>query len=164
MNRDPVRAGRDRSREARLDPRQRQAALARREGEGRCAGGRQRHSAAIDRQPQAGRDLGELVLEERTALGAEDRSVTVAVVALDLLEGRDLGLIEDVVNLHRSLRDAHLAQVIDREVAQRMSRGAVGKRQQCEQRGEQQGRGGDGSQRSAPAHPNPSRALCARWP
>jgi hypothetical protein len=56
--------------------------------------------------------------------------------ALDLLEGRDLGLIEDVVNLHRSLRDAHLTQVIDREVAQRMSRGAVGKRQHCEQRGD----------------------------
>jgi hypothetical protein len=37
-----------------------------------------------------------------------------------LLEGRDLGLVEDVVHRHAVARDGHLGEVVDREVPERV--------------------------------------------
>src|SRR5262249_17854652 len=122
--------------ETRLDASQRETALTRWEGEARIARCPERNGMAGGQALEIRGDLGSLVRQQGRLLATGDRSVTVPVEALDLLERWDLGLIEDVVDLHRSLVDPNLAQMVDREVAKRMRGGRVGP---C--RGDQQRRG-----------------------
>ena len=81
----------------------------------------------------------------------------------DLLEGGDLRLVEDVVDLHRSLRDPHLAQVVDGEVAERVRRGGAGQ-QPWRSRRRPQARRARRRGRRPRAHRRPSSARCARGP
>ena len=159
MDLNPARAGRQRSVEVGLDPGQQQPALAGREGDRRVVGLAERHRAPVGGQRQVGRDLGQLGAQQRPGLGAGDLAVAVGVELLRLLEGRDLGLVEDVVKLGAAVGDPHLAQVVDAEVAQRMGGGAGWRQRRARDRR------GD-AQRGDPAAPHPSapRARCARGP
>ena len=124
-----------------------QPALARREAESPARGGRERQRAPVGGQLQAGGDLGQLRVEQRPALGSRDRPVAVRVEALDLLEGRDLRLVEDVVDATRPSTIRTWRELVDGEVPERMgerrrgsSHGDRGQRRERGERGRADGR------------------------
>jgi len=156
---DTARASRQRRVEVGLDPGQQQPALAGREGDRRVAGLAERQRAPVRGQRQVGRDLGQLGAQQRAGLGAGDLAVAVGVELLRFLEGRDLGLVEDVVKLGAAVGDPHLAQVVDAEVAQGMGGGAG-----WHQRRARDCRGDAQNCDPAALHPSAPRARCARGP
>jgi hypothetical protein len=143
-----------------LDPGQHQSALALREVKCDVARRAERHRAPVGGEAESRRDLTEHLVEQGRALGSGERPVPVRVVALDLLEARDLGLVEDVGDPRLTLVDPHLDELVGREVPQRVRAGA-GRPEQGEAGDERNERGAE----SAPgAHRSPSSARWARGP
>ena len=88
------------------------------------AGGRsERRRPSTSRDTRAAQHLGALAREQ---LGGGEAA---------LLEGRDLGLVEDVAQVDAVARDADLGQVVDREVAERVGAGG-GAAARARERGE----------------------------
>ena len=111
--------------EVELDPRQLQPALAGRVGDRSARQERERDRISVDHQAKSARDLRALAGEHRPRRKAA------------LLEGRDLRLVQDVVDVDAIARDPHAVEVVDREVAERM--GARGGREDRDQRQRQGG-------------------------
>ena len=114
--------------------------------------------APVRSQPEVGLDLGELSLQHRRALRAGDLPVAVGVEPLDLLERRDLGLVEDVGELGLALVEADLGEVVDAEVAERVRGRLPGERAAGERRRDQR------HEDSEVPHRSPSSARSDRGP
>jgi hypothetical protein len=118
---DAARSRGEAGRERDLDPGQGKPALAGREAELGAPRRTERQRASVRPQLQSRGDLLEQALEYPPLLeGARDLPVAVGVVALELLKGGDLGLVEDVVDPHIRATDANLGELVDGEVAERM--------------------------------------------
>src|SRR6185503_9977631 len=103
----------------------------------------------------------QLGLQKRSPLGPLDRPVPAGVEPLDLLEGRDLSLIEHVVDASLALVDPHLSELVGGEVPERM--GERGPSRQSRPNGQE--RGGAPDQGGEPSnHRNDSSARRARGP
>jgi hypothetical protein len=89
-----------------------------------------------------------------------DRAAAVGVVALELLEGGDLGLVEDVVDLGVAVADPHLGELVDGEVPERV-RERRRRSREHDRHQHASDRAGEDPQ-PAPAHSRPSSARCAR--
>ena len=106
------------SREVELDPCELQAPLTRRERDRPAGGQRQGDGVAVQHQMEPPDGHAALATQH---LGRGQ---------IALLEGRDLGLVEDVVDAHVVARDRDLGEVVDGEVAQGMRRGGRRGREQ----------------------------------
>ncbi len=105
-----------------LDARELQPALSGRVRDQRAGEQLERHSPAVDGQREAVGHLRLLAREHGRHRGAP------------LLEGGDLGLVQDVVDVHAVGGDPHLREVVDREVPERVRRGPAAHSHQGEER------------------------------
>ena len=153
--------GREPGRERGLDPGQRQPALSGREAELRVPGGAERGGSPVHRQREAGGDLAEQASQDLALLRRRvDRTAAVRVEVLELLEGGDLGLVEDVVDLRVAVVDPHLGELVDGEVPERVRE--CRRRSRKRDRGERAGERGGADPQPAPAHLRPPSARSAR--
>ena len=156
---DPRGPGRDRGGEARLEPGEVEPRLPGRERELDLPGLPEADGPAVDGELEARGRVGDQLARQRRPLTAGERPVPVGVEALDLLERRDLGLVEDVVDRRRALVEPQLDQLVRREVPERVGVSRCGAERGQRRDGERPCEDG-----SPGAHPSASSARSARGP